>query len=353
MTTVGILGGGQLGRMLALAGHPLGIRCLCVDPAPAAPAAAVADVLQAPFDDRDALGELARRCDVVTVELEHVDVDALGWLAERVPVHPLPAIVAVAQDRLVEKRGLVAAGLATAPFAEPDAVPRGYVAGTIVKRRTGGFDGRGQVRFDGRGDTRVAEASIGAPCIVEEVVPFTRELSVIAARSVRGDIACYPAVENVHRGGILRQSIAPAPDADEGQVRAIASTLLDAWGYVGVLAVELFEVGGRLVVNEVAPRVHNTGHWTIEGAVTSQFEQHLRAICGLPLGDVAVVGPSAMVNLVGGWPDPAVVLAVPGAHLHLYGKAPRPDRKVGHVTVVAPDAVTRDERLAAVVALTR
>jgi 5-(carboxyamino)imidazole ribonucleotide synthase len=346
--TVGIVGGGQLGRMLALAGIPLGVRCVCVEPADVAPAAVAADVIRADYGDHAALGELARRCDVVTVELEHVDVDALGWLSERLTVHPAPQIVATVQDRLLEKQALRRAGVATATFAEPSACPTGYPGGTVVKRRLGGFDGRGQLRYDGSADALAAADELGGPCIVEEVVPFDRELSIVAARSVDGSVACYPVVENRHVDGILRETIAPAVAADQATAEELVRNLLSSWGYVGTIGVELFEVDGALLANEVAPRVHNSGHWTIEGSATSQFEQHVRAICGLPLGDVSTVGPSGMVNLLGGWPDPASVLALPHAHLHLYGKAPRPQRKVGHVTVVAPTVGQRDTTMAAV-----
>jgi 5-(carboxyamino)imidazole ribonucleotide synthase len=348
VTTVGIVGGGQLGRMLALAGVPLGVRCVCLEPGADPPAAAVADVVRGAYGDRTALGELARRCDVVTVELEHVDVDGLAWLAERVPVRPGPAAVALAQDRLLEKQALQDAGVATAAFATAGPSPRGFPGGTIVKRRTGGYDGRGQVRVDGPVDVGAVEAELGGPCIAEAVVAFSREVSVIAARGLDGAVACYPVVENHHVGGILRETVAPAAGADQVAAEQLVANLLEAWSYVGVLAVELFEVEGRLVANEVAPRVHNSGHWTIEGAVTSQFEQHLRAICGLPLGDPSPRGHSAMVNLIGVLPPVADLLAVPGAHVHLYGKAPRPARKIGHVTVHASGPAERDARLARV-----
>ncbi len=344
MITVGILGGGQLGRMLALAGLPLGVRCIVVEPAPDPPAGAVAEVIAAAYDDRDALAALARRCDVVTVELEHVPVDGLAWLAERVPVRPSPAAVAITQDRRSEKQALAAAGIATAPWADP---PRAFPDGTVVKRRLGGFDGRGQVVLGPGVEVAGALGELAGPCISEEVVAFDRELSIVAARGVDGTVACYPVVENRHADGILRTTLAPAPGltpALQAGAERIATAVLDRLDYVGVLAVELFEAGGMLLANEVAPRVHNSGHWTIEGAETSQFEQHLRAICELPLGPVALRRPVAMVNLIGSVPDGALVLAVPGAHLHLYGKAPRPARKLGHITVPV-------EHLAAVEAL--
>ncbi len=212
--TVGILGGGQLGRMLALAGAPLGIRCVAVEPAPDAPAAVAAEVLPAPYDDRRALEDLARRCDVVTIEVEHVPVESLVWLAERVPVRPSPEVVAVGQDRLAEKQRFARLGIATAPFALPEELEAGFGAGTILKRRWGGFDGRGQVRLgpDAPAAAVRAEAdALGGPCLAEAVVPFERELSVVAARGVDGATACYPVVENCHRDGILRETLVPAP----------------------------------------------------------------------------------------------------------------------------------------------
>jgi 5-(carboxyamino)imidazole ribonucleotide synthase len=349
--TVGILGGGQLGRMLALAGVPLGIRCLILEPAPGAPAAAAAQVLAAPYDDQAALEELARRCTVVTIEVEHVPVESLAWLAERLPVHPSPEVVAVGQDRLAEKRRLARLGVDTAPWAEPEQLERGFPAGTILKRRTGGFDGRGQVRLGpsaSLADVAVARDALGAPAVAEGIVEFGRELSVIAARDPSGDVAVYPVVENRHADGILRETIAPAPRLTP-ELQAAAERLvvdvMDDLGHVGVLALELFDVDGRLLANELAPRVHNSGHWTIEGATTSQFEQHLRAVAGLPLGTGAARGPAAMVNVIGVEPDPAAVLAVPGAFLHRYGKEPRPQRKIGHVTVIGSDEAERDERL--------
>jgi 5-(carboxyamino)imidazole ribonucleotide synthase len=329
VTTVGIIGGGQLGQMLALAGIPLGVRCVAVEPGEDPPAAAVADVIRVPFDDARALEELARRCDVVTVELEHVPVDALAWLADRVPVHPGPDAVAIAQDRQLEKETFAVAGIATAPWTSP---PAPFPAGTVVKRRTGGYDGRAQVVV-AAGEP--VDGVLGGPCIAEELVAFDRELSIVAARRVSGETAFYPIVENRHVDGILRVTTAPAPGwtpALQAAGEAIASALLERVGYVGVLAVELFDVAGALLANEWAPRVHNSGHWTMDGAVTSQFEQHLRAILGWPLGSTEH-RPTAMVNLIGSVPSTREVLVVPGARVHLYGKAPRPGRKLGHVNV--------------------
>jgi 5-(carboxyamino)imidazole ribonucleotide synthase len=341
---VGVIGGGQLGRMLALAGVPLGIQCVGLEPADNAPMAAVADVIAGAFDDRRALSKLMARVDVVTVELEHVDVDALAWVAERIPVRPGPDAIGAAQDRLAEKQLVRRCGLRTAPFGNEATLP------AIVKTRRGGFDGRGQRRVGTPQQLDAAVAELTNP-IVESVVDFRRELSIVAARALDGSIARYPLVENHHRDGILRLTLVPAPDLDEAitaEAAMIVDRLLQTLDFVGVLAVELFDTDAGLVVNEIAPRVHNSGHWTIDGAVTSQFEQHLRAVCGLPLGDPSAVGVSAMVNLIGTEPDRDAVLAIPGAHLHRYGKSARPGRKLGHITVTAPDPATRQERLDAV-----
>jgi 5-(carboxyamino)imidazole ribonucleotide synthase len=339
--------------MLALAGAPLGVRCLVLEPAPAAPAGVAAEVITAPFDDPAALDELARRCDVVTIEVEHVPLRSLEWLALRLPTRPSPAVVAVAQDRLAEKRLFRRLGLGTAPFAEPGDLTAGFPAGTIVKRRTGGFDGRGQVRLGpAASPAAIADAtrSLGGPCTAEELVAFDRELSIVGARSVDGAVQTYPLVENRHRDGILRETRAPAASSSDAVASAgVALTrIMDDVDHVGVMALELFDIGGRLWANELAPRVHNSGHWTIEGAATSQFEQHLRAVLGWPLGDVAVRSPAGMANIIGCEPDLSAVLAVPGAHLHRYDKAERPDRKIGHVTVVGADESERDQRLDAV-----
>ena len=341
--TVGILGGGQLAQMLALAARPLDVSVVALDPGGlSCPAASVAEVIAASFDDVAALAELASRCDVVTVELEAVPVAALEWLAERIPVRPGSRAVGVAQDRLLEKQTLRAIGLATAPF-DAD-VPEGEPA--IVKTRRGGYDGRGQVWTSTATERADACRSLPDP-IVEGVVAFDRELSLVAVRGVDGGFAAYPLVENHHRDGILRTTVAPAPNVSgEMQCRAerLAVDLLTHLDYVGVMGIELFQMGDALLVNEFAPRVHNTGHWTIEGAHTSQFEQHLRAVLGWPLGSTAARSPCSMHNIIGVVGDIAALLADPSAHVHLYGKEPRPGRKLGHVTYlqhVVPVADTR------------
>jgi 5-(carboxyamino)imidazole ribonucleotide synthase len=346
--TVGILGGGQLARMLALAGAPLGVRCRVLDPDADPPAAVAAALVQGAYADATALDRLAHGADVVTYEFENVPVASARHLARSVPVRPAPEALEVAQDRLTEKQFFASVGIETPPFAPVGsradleaAVARvGFPA--VLKTRRLGYDGKGQQILGGPADIAAAWQAVGdGGLLLEAFVPFARELAVLAVRGHDGTTACWPIVETQHRDGILRRAVAPAPglpprlrDAAEDHARR----LLDALGYVGVLALELFEIDGRLVANEMAPRVHNSGHWTIEGAETSQFENHLRAVLGLPLGPTAARGHVVMLNLIGTTPDPAAVLAVPGAHLHLYGKAPRPGRKVGHVTVRADDA---------------
>ena len=344
---LGIVGGGQLARMLALAAHPLGVECLIVEPAEDAPAAAVAEVICAHYDDTDALDALAARCDVVTVELEAVPVAALERLARRVPVRPRPEAIAATQDRLAEKRLLRSLDVTTAPF---DDEVHGLPA--LVKSRRGGFDGRGNRLVRTNEELATARFELPEP-IVEGLVPFTREVSMLAARATTGDVRCWPLTVNTHEQGILRTSRASSsePTTQQRDAEKLAKLVLEALDYVGVLALELFDVDGELVANELAPRVHNSGHWTIDGAVTSQFEQHVRAVCGLPLGDSWAVGASVMLNAVGGEPDRDAILAVPGAHVHLYGKTPRPGRKVGHVTITAPGPALLAARVEAVAPL--
>jgi 5-(carboxyamino)imidazole ribonucleotide synthase len=333
-TLVGCIGGGQLGRMLALAAAPLGVRMRFLDPAPDACAGQVGELVVASYDDLDGLARLAESADVVTFEFENVPVAA----AQAVDAVPGPRALELGQDRLVEKELFRRLGIETAPFGSLDDV--GFPA--LVKSRRLGYDGKGQ---------RVAEGdeTLADDELAEGIVEFDRELSIVAVRGRDGETAFYPLAENEHRGGILAISRVPARGAPQREAEEIASRLLDELAYVGVLAVELFDVDGSLLANEFATRVHNTGHWTIDGAPTSQFENHLRAILGLPLGSTAARGSSTMVNLVGEVPPLGRLLAVPGAHVHLYGKEPRPGRKLGHVTLVdaAEDAVAEVEGLAA------
>lgn len=356
MRLVGVLGGGQLGRMLALAGHPLGLRFRFLDPAPDCPAARLGEHVSALYEGPAALDTFAAGVDVITYEFENVPVASVAALARRTTVHPGPRALEVAQDRWVEKSFLVDLGLQTAPFAavssEEELVAAAQAVGcpAVLKSRRHGYDGRGQSVVQQSSELAQAWREIGAvPAILEGFVEFERELSIVAVRSADGSVRAYPLVENHHAGGILRTSIAPAPHLDPAlQTRAeeMAARVLLALDYVGVLTLELFAMpDGALLVNEIAPRVHNSGHWTIEGAVTSQFENHLRAICGRPLGGTAALGYAAMVNLIGALPDCDAILRLPDTHLHLYDKDPRPGRKLGHVTVRALDESARDVRL--------
>jgi 5-(carboxyamino)imidazole ribonucleotide synthase len=352
---IGVLGAGQLGRMLGLAARPLDVDCRFYDTVPGAPAAAVGALTVGRWDDADALARWAEGLDVVTLEFENVPAEAVRRLAAHVPVYPPPVALETAQDRLPEKECFRRGGIPTAPFAaasgpaELSAALATSGVPAVLKTRRMGYDGKGQRVLRDAGEAADAWSALGAPLIAEGLVRFARELSVIAVRGRGGETGVYPLVENVHREGILRSSRAPAPRADAlaGQAEAHVEFLLRELDYVGVLAVEFFDVDGQLVANEMAPRVHNTGHWTIEGAETSQFENHVRAVCGLPLGSTRARGPSAMLNLIGDIPSTEAVLAVPGAHLHLYGKAPRARRKVGHVTVAASDDAELEARLSA------
>jgi 5-(carboxyamino)imidazole ribonucleotide synthase len=358
---VGVLGGGQLGRMLALEGRRLGLSFRFLEPSSPSPVDGLGEVIRAPYDDRAALDRLAGGVDVVTYEFENVPVDAALHLAERVPVHPAPSALRVAQDRLLEKEAFRDADLDTPAFRAVGTLEELKEAlaavglPAVLKTRRFGYDGKGQAVLRAESDVAAAWDLVGGvPLLLEAFVPFRRELSILGVRGADGASAFYPLVENVHRGGILWTSVAPAPDVDPALERDAESHVrhfLDAHGYVGVLAIELFDVDGRLMANEMAPRVHNSGHWTLDGAVTSQFENHLRAVCGLPLGSTASRGPSAMLNFLGDAPPLADVLRVEGAHVHLYDKAPRPGRKVGHVNVTGADAARVSARLAALEAL--
>jgi 5-(carboxyamino)imidazole ribonucleotide synthase len=314
--------------MLAQAGEGLDVRLRFLDPAPDACAGEVGELLVGPYDDPALLDRLASGADAVTYEFENVPVSA----ARRVHAVPDPRALELGQDRLVEKELFRRLGIPTARFGTVEDV--GLPA--LVKSRRLGYDGKGQWVAD-------AVQPIASDELAEEIVRFDRELSVIAVRGLDGDTRFWPLSENRHRAGVLAVSRAPAADAPQEEAERIAQQLLDELGYVGVLAVELFDVGGRLLANEFAPRVHNTGHWTIDGAVTSQFENHLRAILGLPLGPTGVHGASVMVNLVGALPPLEPLEAVPGAYVHLYGKEPRPGRKLGHVTLVGADESSVDE----------
>ncbi|HEV3471743.1 MAG TPA: 5-(carboxyamino)imidazole ribonucleotide synthase [Actinomycetota bacterium] len=340
---IGVVGGGQLGRMVGLAGVPLGCSFTFLDPSEAAGARAVGELIVGDYDDEDRLHELAARSDVVTYEFENVPAGAARRVADEVPVFPPPRSLELTQDRASEKQLFERCGIEVSPYALADG-PGGVSTAVkelglplVVKTRREGYDGKGQ--FVARSESDVdahAESVQGIPLLAELLVDFSRELSIVAVRGRDGDVVTYPLVENLHYEGILRLTRAPALGVErvrEEADRAVRA-LLEELDHVGALTVELFETSdGRLLGNEMAPRVHNSGHWTIEGAETSQFENHVRAVAGLPLGSSAPRGHSAMVNLIGAIPDASDVLKVDGAHLHLYDKQPRPGRKVGHITV--------------------
>ena len=354
---VGVLGGGQLGRMMALAGYQMGISFRFFDPSPEATAGQIGELISADYDDLEALERFADGLDVITYEFENVPAQTAQHLELLVPVHPASPALAVAQDRLVEKSFFQDLGFDTPGFLRVDSLEELCAAveaiglPAVLKTRREGYDGKGQAVLRELEDIESAWESLGASALIlEAFVNFDRELSIVAARGIDGAVRAYPLVENEHRDGILARTIAPAPGLDpELQQRAqeCIAAAMNELEYVGVMAVELFEVGGRLLVNEMAPRVHNSGHWTIDGAQTSQFENHIRAVLGLPLGSTECHGYSMMLNLIGTVPEAREVLGTDGLHLHLYGKEPRPGRKLGHVTICAPDAQTLESRLGA------
>lgn len=353
--TLGVLGGGQLGRMFALTARVMGYRVMVLDPDPASPAGAVADIhLQADYQDAAALARMGAECAAVTTEWENVPAATLETLAAHCPVRPSAAAVAVARDRIREKTFVRDLGLATAPFfpihreAELAAAVAGLRLPALLKTATLGYDGKGQIAVNGPDQAHAAFAQLGErPCVLEEKVDLARELSVVLARGANGETAFYPIGENVHRNGILHTTRVPgrvAPAVAElatGMARRVAEAL----DYVGVLAVEFFfTTDGELLINEMAPRPHNSGHFSLDACVTSQFEQQVRALCGLPLGSARLLTPVTMLNLLGdlwgetqpGWQE---VFAHPEAKLHLYGKREaRPGRKMGHINVLGEDA---------------
>ncbi|HEY1741412.1 MAG TPA: 5-(carboxyamino)imidazole ribonucleotide synthase, partial [Acidimicrobiia bacterium] len=336
---IAVLGGGQLGRMLGLAGIPMHLRFRFLDPSPDACAAAVGELVVGALDDLDAVDATIKGADAVTYEWEGVPAATIEHVvAQGGRVAPNARALAASQDRLHEKELFRSLGIATAPYATVDSrddLERAVATvgvPAILKTRRGGYDGKGQVRLAADADVERAWRELGGvPLLLEGNVAFQRELSVLACRARDGSTVCWPLGENTHRNGILAHTLAPAPSlapATQQAGEALVRALLDALDYVGVVCIELFDVHGELVANEFAPRVHNSGHYTIEGAQTSQFENHLRALLDLPLGSTAPRGPSAMLNCIGALPDPAAVLAVPGAHLHDYAKEPRAGRKV-------------------------
>ncbi len=346
---IGIIGAGQLGQMLGFAARDLGVQCRFLDPSTSPPAAECGHVTQRPFDDAEALAEMAACCDVITYEFENVPVTALRGIEDEVAVYPPPEALRLAQDRLDEKQLFDRLEIPLPGYhvvdSRQDLADAAATLGTpmVLKTRRLGYDGKGQYVVRSAADLDVAWDTLGTQALIaEQWVPFDFEVSAIGARAADGDIRIYPLTRNVHEQGILRTSRSPV---DDGRLREKAGEymrrMLAHLDYVGVLALEMFVKDGRLLANEFAPRVHNSGHWTIEGARTSQFENHLRAVLGMPLGDADVTGHAGMVNLIGTIPEAVKALDV--GVLHDYGKAPRPGRKLGHVTVVAESAPQRDE----------
>ncbi len=336
---VGVIGGGQLARMMALAGIPLGMRFVFLDPAEDACAAVLGEHLLGDYDDEALLSVMADMCDVITYEFENVPASAIAFLDGKIEVHPSEKALATARDRLNEKSLFKNLGIDTVPFATVDSLEelRAAVADiglpAILKTRTLGYDGKGQALMRSDEDvTKAWEELGGVPLILEGFARFQREISIISVRGRDGEVRFYPLSENHHRDGILDTATSLPKDPKQAQAEGYAQRILEELGYVGVMALELFDTGEALLANEMAPRVHNSGHWSIEGAETSQFENHMRAVAGLPLGSTAARGYAKMVNFIGEVPPAAEVLAVANAHLHDYDKEPKPGRKVGHVT---------------------
>jgi 5-(carboxyamino)imidazole ribonucleotide synthase len=344
---LGVLGGGQLGRMLALAGAPLGISCRFLDPKEQPCAAAYGEHVRAAYDDETAIERFCDGLDAVTYEFENVPAESAGLIARRLPLRPGVGSLEMTQDRAIEKAFVRDSAGRTAPYAEvegPDGLEvalKGIGRPAVLKTRRFGYDGKGQcVIRDGDDLAEARRIAADRPCVLEGFVSFTRELSIVTARAKSGETASLPVVENIHRGGILRATVAPAPERDGVAAEAdrIGRKIAESLGHVGALCVELFETPEGLIVNEIAPRVHNSGHWSIDGARTSQFENHLRAVVGWPLGPPESLAPSVMLNLVGDAPSAEEILSIdPEARVHLYGKSPKPDRKVGHVTLLDLD----------------
>jgi 5-(carboxyamino)imidazole ribonucleotide synthase len=354
---LGIVGAGQLGRMMALAGYPFGLEFQFLDRDARTPGGQVAPIFTGELTDRQLLGRLTQECEVVTFDWENIPVEALENLPGKARIAPPLRALAAAQDRLSEKRTFELLGIPTTRYAVVDsrasleAAVKSIGLPGVLKTRTLGYDGKGQQVLRKPADLDMAWAALVDPkmgkaaLLYENLVPFDREVSIIAVRGLDGDIAFYPLNLNVHRDGILRLTRAPfASAALTRQAQRAARRLLEHFNYVGVLTVEFFVARGKLVANEMAPRVHNSGHWTIEGAETSQFENHVRAIAGLPLGSTRARGHSAMINLIGELPAREPLLGEPGLHWHDYGKAPRPGRKLGHITLVEGSARQRDLR---------
>ena len=360
--TIGILGSGQLGRMSAMAAKSMGYGVVIYDEVKDGPASSCADLtIVAPFDDHDALDRFAMNTDVVTVEFENIPVEALQYLETRVPVRPSSSVVRICQDRVLEKEFLRNNGFPVAPFrvitsaAELATGIAELNAPSILKTAALGYDGKGQISLSPGDNTEVIWAMLGSPrAVLEQRISFDSEASVICARSVNGETSCFPVQANIHRNGILDVTLAPAPleEAVSAKAREIATAITAKLGAIGLITVELFVLpDGSLMVNELAPRPHNSGHHTLETSMTSQFAQHVRAVCGLPLGRVELRSPGVMINLLGdlwsgGEPDWELLLREPGLFLHLYGKnGAKPGRKMGHATLLGEIGAASDRAL--------
>ncbi|MFZ0615760.1 MAG: 5-(carboxyamino)imidazole ribonucleotide synthase [Chthoniobacterales bacterium] len=360
--TIGILGSGQLGRMSAMAAKSMGYTVVIYDEVKDGPASSCADLtIVAPFDDRDALARFAMNTDVVTVEFENIPVEALEYLETRVPVRPSSSVVRICQDRVLEKEFLRNNGFPVAPFrvitsaAELATGIAELNAPSILKTAALGYDGKGQISLSPGDNTEVIWAMLGSPrAVLEQRISFDSEASVICARSADGETSCFPVQANIHRNGILDVTLAPAPlgETVAAKAREIATAITEKLGAIGLITVELFVLpDGSLMVNELAPRPHNSGHHTLETSMTSQFAQHVRAVCGLPLGPVELRSPGVMINLLGdlwsgGEPDWELLLREPGLFLHLYGKkGAKPGRKMGHATLLGEGCTARDRAL--------
>ena len=355
---IGVIGGGQLARMLALAGYPLGLKLICLEPDAECPAAGVTPVIVGDYADPKQLQALADRVEVITYEFENIHLSALASIIST-PVYPSINALAVAQDRLNEKTFFNKLGIPTTRFVAVNSLEELHAAvaqtglPAVLKTRRWGYDGKGQVMIRTQAELEPAWLQLQhQPLLLENKIAFQREVSCLAVRSTQGEIVFYPVVVNQHREGILRLSqVATEEDTVAALARDYTGRILNELNYVGVLAVEFFEHDGRLTANEIAPRVHNSGHWSIEGAQTSQFENHLRAVAGLPLGIAAANGYSAMVNFIGSVPSLDTILKIPGVHCHLYGKEARPGRKLGHATICSADKNSYFQQLEALCVL--
>jgi 5-(carboxyamino)imidazole ribonucleotide synthase len=358
---VGVFGGGQLGRMMALAGYPFNLRFSFYDALPDCPSAPLGDRFGDASASEASLDAFLASADVFTYEFENIPVAWVERIARQKPLYPGVRSLAVSQNRLNEKELFDRLAIPAAPWRRVDSLEDLQRAVTelgaplVIKTVTGGYDGKGQFVIRTPDDTARCWAELGAasPLLAEAFVRFQRELSIVAVRGQDGEVRCYPPAWNVHYQGILSHSVVPAPALSESRARqadAYIRAIMEDLDHVGVMTLEMFETDQGLVANETAPRVHNSGHWSIEGAICSQFENHMRAVAGLPLGATDPIRPSAMINIIGQHPDTAAILAIPETHLHLYGKAERPGRKLGHITVTAP---THDALIARIEVIAR